>query len=45
MEVITQAGEAHGEGGGEDNNEERMEQLLQRVVNCGARQCEFSWRI
>ena len=38
MEVITQAGEAHGEGGGGDNNEERMEQLLQRVVNCGARQ-------
>ena len=45
VEVITQAGEAHGEGGGGDNNEERMEQLLQRVVNCGARQCEFSWRI
>ena len=45
VEVITQAGEAHGEGGGGDNNEERMEQLLQRVVNCGARQCAFSWRI
>ena len=35
--VITQAGEALGEGGGGDNNEERMEQLLQRVVNCGTR--------
>ena len=45
VEVITQAGEAHGEGGGGDNNEERMEQLLQRVVNCGARQCAVSWRI
>ena len=42
VEVITQAGEAHGEGGGGDNNEERMEQLLQRVVNCGARQCALS---
>ena len=40
-----QAGEAHGEGGGGDNNEEKMEQLLQRVVKCGARQCAFSWRI
>ena len=25
--------------------EETMEQLPQRVVNCGARQCAFSWRI